>query len=229
MAKCLCESAAVATVTGRVGMKARSVARGLARALISAAPRRYLGFLADDAILRMWRWDGVESHGGNVLVAERLAEEAASWVEPRIDVTAPLADGGREVVELVVTTGPAMARLAHQRCLVVTAANGRAREIDLYCAVPTAAGMAAGQAARASWSDDELDRLLAGGGTELRDATVGGGSCGGRPTWPTSVTSRPTRPSTWSTAPTSRRPRRTGASTSSSPGIAIAGADSPGE
>ncbi len=174
MGKGLWECATVVTVAATVGMKARSVARGLARALISAEPRTYLRLLADDAVLRMWRWDGVESHGGAVLVAERLAEEAAAWVDPRIDVARPVANGRREVVELRLTTGPVLARVAHQRCLVVTGAGGRAKEIDLYCSVPTAAGVAAGEVVQASWPDDELDRLLAGGGTELRDATVGG-------------------------------------------------------
>ena len=119
--------------------------------------------LAEDATLRMYRWDGLEGYRPRTRIVERLSAEWTAWEAPALETLTVMADGDRATVEVrVQATDPPFGRLVdHYRAAILQIAAGRVAVIDLYCAEPVPTARRGDWFAPAGLSPEALDDLFA--------------------------------------------------------------------
>ncbi len=150
------------------------LAQAFADALARGDRAALEGLLHEDARLRWWGWHGTEAHRPRGRVLERLAGEWTAWTDSRQETCTLTADGERAVVEYRVQgTDPHSGRFVeHNRALVLTALDGQAHTLDLYCAEPLPSAPRRPPPAPATLSTAELEKLfeLSRQGFDLREA-----------------------------------------------------------
>jgi hypothetical protein len=99
------------------------------------------GLLADDATLRLYRWDGLEGYRPRQRILDRLKSEWAAWPDARLETLTVMADDNRATVELrIQATDPAFGRLVdHYRTALLQVVEDKVAVIDYYCAEPVPA------------------------------------------------------------------------------------------
>jgi hypothetical protein len=147
-------------------MNAKDCARQLAKDFAAALGGDFdalAGLLAEDATLRLYRWDGLEGYRPRQRIVDRLRAEWTGWSEPTLETLSVMADEQRATVEMrIQTTDPAYGRLVdHYRAVVLQTADGRVSVMDLYCAEPVPTARRGQWIAPADLSAAALDDLFA--------------------------------------------------------------------
>ena len=138
------------------------IAQQFLDALAANTTAAFETILAEDAGLRLLRWDGVEAYRPRQRVIDRVQAEWSNWPDARLECLSVLAEGERAALEFrIQATDPASGRyVEHIRSAFLTVADGRVRTIDLYCPEPIPSAHRKGWIAPANLSDDEIDRVL---------------------------------------------------------------------
>jgi len=120
------------------------------------------GVLAEDAGMRLLRWDGAEAYRPRRRVMQRLQAEWSSWPDARLECLSTLAEGERAALEFrIQATDPASGRyLEYYRSAFLSVAAGQVQMIDLYCPEPIPSAHRQGWIAPATLSADEMGRVL---------------------------------------------------------------------
>jgi GNAT superfamily N-acetyltransferase len=141
---------------------AHDIAQQFLDALASNSAPALEAVLAEDAGLRLMRWDGAEAYRPRPKVIDRLQSEWSGWPDARLECLSTLADAERAALEFrIQATDPASGRyVEHIRSAFLTLANGRVQMIDLYCPEPFPSAHRQGWIAPATLTDDEINRVL---------------------------------------------------------------------
>ena len=118
--------------------------------------------LAEDAGLRLMRWEGMEAYRPRARVIQRLQAEWQSWPDARLEPLSCLAEGDRTALEFrIQATDPASGRyLEYFRAAFLSVSAGRVQMIELYCPEPIPSAHRKGWLAPATLNDEALARVL---------------------------------------------------------------------
>jgi hypothetical protein len=138
--------------------------KALANAFLAALAANdtvpYEQVLAEDAGLRIWRWDGSEAYRPRGRAALRLIEEWAAWPDAKIELISLLADDRRAALEFRIQATENGRYIEHNRSAFLDIADGKIQSIDLYCAEPVPSARRKGWIAPATMTDQELRQLF---------------------------------------------------------------------
>jgi hypothetical protein len=138
--------------------------RALAEAFLAALAAndlvQYEQVLADDAGLRIWRWDGSEAYRPRERAALRLIDEWSAWPDAKIEMFNLLTDGNRAAIEFRIQATESERYIEHNRSAFLNVAEGKIQSIDLYCAEPLPSARRKGWIAPATMTDQELRQLF---------------------------------------------------------------------
>ena len=143
-----------------------SAAHDLARQFLDAVAANdtaaFEAVLAENAGLRLMRWDGAEAYRPRERVIGRFQSEWAAWPDARLECLSSLAEGERAAVEFrIQATDPASGRyLEHIRSAFLTVADGRVQMIELYCPEPFPSAHRKGWIAPATLNEEEIGRVV---------------------------------------------------------------------
>jgi predicted N-acetyltransferase YhbS len=138
----------------------RALAEAFLAALAANNTDRYDQLLAEDAGLRIWRWDGGEAYRPRERVALRLIEEWSAWPDATIERISVLADAQRAAIEFRIQATEDARYVEHNRSAFLAVADGKIQSIDLYCAEPLPSARRKGWIAPATITDHELRQLF---------------------------------------------------------------------
>jgi len=120
----------------------------------------YEQVLAEDASLRLWRWDGAEAYRPRERIALRLMEEWLAWPDAKIELISLLADDERAAIEFRIQATESARYMEHNRSAFLYIADGKIQSIDLYCAEPLPSARRKGWIAPATITAEELRQLF---------------------------------------------------------------------
>ena len=138
----------------------KQLAQEFIDALVANDVAKYQAILAEDAGMRVGRWDGGEAYRPRARVIQRLMDEWSAWPDPKLETLAILADGERAAVEFRIQATENNRYMEHNRSAFLAIEDGKVQTIDLYCPEPLPSARRKGWIAPATLSDDELDRLF---------------------------------------------------------------------
>jgi hypothetical protein len=138
--------------------------KALANAFLAALAANdtvpYEQVLAENAGMRIWRWDGSEAYRPRGRVALRLIEEWAAWPDAKIELISLLADDRRAALEFRIQATENARYIEHNRSAFLEIAGGKIQSIDLYCAEPVPSARRKDWVAPATMTDEELRQLF---------------------------------------------------------------------
>ena len=141
-------------------MTTELIARSFLDALTINKRASYERILAEDCLLRAWRWHGSESHRPRQRVIARMMEEWSGWPDPHLETYNILADHVRSAAEYRIQVTEDGRYVEHNRSAFLTIADGRIATIDLYCAEPIPSARRKNTIAPASLAEPEVHDLL---------------------------------------------------------------------
>ncbi|MBI4790031.1 MAG: GNAT family N-acetyltransferase [Chloroflexi bacterium] len=140
--------------------EAKQLAQQFLAALAANDIVKFQAVLAEDAGMRIARWDGGEAYRPRARVIQRLVEEWSGWPDPKLETHSVLADGERVAVEFRIQATENNRYVEHNRSAFLVVKDNKVETIDLYCAEPLPSARRKGWIAPATLSDDEINRLF---------------------------------------------------------------------
>src|SRR3954452_23485919 len=137
-----------------------TLAHAFLAALAANDTELYEQVLAQDASLRLWRWDGAEAYRPRERVTLRLMEEWSAWTDAKIELMSLLADDKRAAIEFRIQATESTRYMEHNRSAFLNIVDGTIQSIDLYCAEPLPSARRKGWIAPATTTDEELRQLF---------------------------------------------------------------------
>ncbi|MBI1801929.1 MAG: GNAT family N-acetyltransferase [Chloroflexi bacterium] len=138
------------------------VARQFIAALAANDEAACLNVLHPDVGLRVWAWNGSESHRPRARVLRRLMDERAAWPDAILETFRLLADGARVAVEFRIQATEQGRLMEHNRSVVLEVDGEQVKTIDLTCAAPMPSARRRGWIAPATLSEADLHRVFEG-------------------------------------------------------------------
>jgi ketosteroid isomerase-like protein len=138
----------------------RQIAQKFLDALASGDAGRWEDVLAEDAGMRIERWDGGEVYRPRARVIKRLMDEWSAWCDPALESFTVLGEGDHAAVEFRIQATEQQRYVEHNRSAFLTMQEGRVQMIDLYCPAPLPSARRKGWLAPATLTEDELKRLF---------------------------------------------------------------------
>jgi GNAT superfamily N-acetyltransferase/ketosteroid isomerase-like protein len=138
----------------------KQIAYKFLEALASADAGKYEEVLAEDAAMRIARWDGGEAYRPRDRVMKRLMEEWSAWPDPTMETFTVLGEDVRAAVEFRIQATERQRYVEHNRSAFLTIQDGRVQVIDLYCPMPLRSARRKGWIAPATLTEEELKRLF---------------------------------------------------------------------
>ena len=138
----------------------KEIARKFLDALASDGAGKYQDILAEDAAIRIARWDGEEVYRPRDRVIKRLMEEWSAWRDPTLETFTVLGEEGHAAVEFRIQATEQQRYVEHNRSAFLTIRDGRVQTIDLYCPAPLPSARRKRWIAPATLTEDELERLF---------------------------------------------------------------------
>ena len=141
-------------------MISEQTAQAFLHALISHDAERYSALLAENCSLRLWRWDGSESHRPRQRVVARLLEESASWADADIETFTVLAGEHQMTIEFRIQATENGRYVEHNRSAFLSFSGDHIGLIDVYCAAPIPSARRNNYIAPATLTEAEIHQLL---------------------------------------------------------------------
>ena len=116
--------------------------------------------LREDAILRVWRWDGAIATRGRQRVVDRLQQEWQDWSDASLEVFAPAGETQPAAVQFRIQAMESGRYVEHNRALFITYQDDLIQGIDLYCGEPVFSAHRRHYIAPATLTDDEIRAFL---------------------------------------------------------------------
>ena len=138
----------------------KEIAQKFLDALASDDAGKYEDILAEDAAMRVARWDGGEVYRPRDRVIKRLMGEWSAWRDPTLETFTVLGEESHAAVEFRIQATEQQRYVEHNRSAFLTIRDGRVQIIDLYCPMPLPSARRKSWIAPATLTEDELKRLI---------------------------------------------------------------------
>lgn len=138
----------------------KSLAQAFMAAIAANDPAQFEAVLAEDAGLRLNRWDGREVYRPRTRVIQRFMDEWNAWPDATLETFDVLADGARIAIEYRIQATENTFYVEHNRSAFLTITNNRISTLDVYCPEPMYSARRKNWIAPATLEGEELMRVL---------------------------------------------------------------------
>ena len=129
-------------------------------ALSTSTAAAYEQVLAEDAGLRLWRWDGAYSYRPRQRVIHSLTSEWSAWPDPSLTSFSILPGQERAAIEYRIQATEGDRYVEHNRSAFLTVDGDKISTLDIYCAEPVPSAHRRSYIAPATLSEPEVHALL---------------------------------------------------------------------
>ena len=134
--------------------------RGFLEALVSGNAAAFDAVLAEDALMRIARWDGTEVYRPRARISRRLLQERSAWPDPILEILSIQKDNSRVALEFRIQATEDGRYIEHNRSAFLTIRNGQIQSADLYCPEPLPSARRKNWIAPSTLTEDEIGRFV---------------------------------------------------------------------
>ncbi|MBI5567016.1 MAG: nuclear transport factor 2 family protein [Chloroflexi bacterium] len=138
----------------------QQLGRDFMAAIAANDQAQFEALLAEDAGLRLNRWDGREIYRPRARVIQRIRDEWAAWPDATLETFDVLADGPRIAIEYRIQATENTFYVEHNRSAFLTITDNKISTIDLFCPEPMYSARRKNWIAPATLEGEELNRVL---------------------------------------------------------------------